>query len=87
MREMLVQFSHQQGLPEVGSVSAEDYMDDGSPIRLTVTIDRRNGSAVFDFTGMAFSLLVKPCLQAILNSVDSVDILQTRDGSSMVRNL
>ncbi|CAG8290365.1 unnamed protein product [Penicillium nalgiovense] len=28
-----------------------DYMDDGTPIRLKVTIDGTNGSAVFDFEG------------------------------------
>ena len=30
---------------------ATDYMDDGSPIVLTVTIDDKKGSATFDFTG------------------------------------
>jgi 5-oxoprolinase (ATP-hydrolysing) len=30
---------------------AIDYMDDGSPIELTITIDPDTGSAVFDFTG------------------------------------
>lgn len=30
---------------------AVDYMDDGSPIQLKVTIDGENGEAVFDFTG------------------------------------
>ncbi|KAL7751057.1 hypothetical protein RI367_003637 [Sorochytrium milnesiophthora] len=30
---------------------AEDYMDDGSPICLQVTIDEQAGSAVFDFAG------------------------------------
>ena len=51
MREMLRRFSTEHGLPEVGTVVAEDCMDDGTPIRLAVTIDRRNGSAVFDFAG------------------------------------
>ncbi|KAG1678987.1 hypothetical protein FOA52_013050 [Chlamydomonas sp. UWO 241] len=51
VREMLREFSLQQGLPEVGTVTAEDMMDDGSPIRLAVTIDRTDGSAIFDFTG------------------------------------
>ncbi|KAK5137126.1 hypothetical protein LTR08_000631 [Meristemomyces frigidus] len=32
-------------------LSAVDYMDDGSPIRLKVSIDRERGEAVFDFTG------------------------------------
>ncbi|KAH7026172.1 Hydantoinase B/oxoprolinase-domain-containing protein [Microdochium trichocladiopsis] len=32
-------------------LSAVDYMDDGSPIRLKVTIDPDKGEAVFDFAG------------------------------------
>lgn len=28
-----------------------DYLDDGSPITLCVTIDEANGTAHFDFTG------------------------------------
>lgn len=32
-------------------LEAVDYMDDGSPIRLKITIDRATGSADFDFTG------------------------------------
>lgn len=32
-------------------LEAVDYMDDGTPIRLKVTIDGSNGSAVFDFAG------------------------------------
>ncbi|GLC33195.1 hypothetical protein PLESTB_000360500 [Pleodorina starrii] len=51
VRDMLRAFSERQGLPDVGTVFARDIMDDGSPIQLTVTIDRREGSAVFDFEG------------------------------------
>lgn len=32
-------------------LSAVDYMDDGSPIKLKVTIDAEEGGAIFDFTG------------------------------------
>lgn len=32
-------------------LSAEEFMDDGSPIRLKVSIDPGKGEAVFDFTG------------------------------------
>ncbi|KAK0638822.1 Hydantoinase B/oxoprolinase-domain-containing protein [Cercophora newfieldiana] len=32
-------------------LSAVDYMDDGSPIRLRITIDADKGEALFDFTG------------------------------------
>lgn len=51
VREMLCTFSLKRNLPEVGSVKAQDFLDDGSPICLEVTIDRRDGSAVFDFSG------------------------------------
>ena len=51
VRGMLRAFSEKAGLPPVGTVTAEDAMDDGSPIVLAVTIDRAAGSAVFDFTG------------------------------------
>ena len=33
------------------SLEATDYMDDGTPIKLKVTIDGETGDAVFDFTG------------------------------------
>ena len=33
------------------TLQAIDYMDDGSPIALTVKIDRSTGDATFDFTG------------------------------------
>ncbi|KAE8454036.1 hypothetical protein EG329_007812 [Mollisiaceae sp. DMI_Dod_QoI] len=32
-------------------LSAVDYMDDGSPIKLKITIDAKKGEAVFDFAG------------------------------------
>ena len=32
-------------------LSAVDYMDDGSPIRLRITIDAEKGEAIFDFAG------------------------------------
>ena len=51
VRAMLVRFSLAQGLREVGTVRAVDYLDDGTPIHLAVTIDRATGSAVFDFSG------------------------------------
>lgn len=36
---------------EAAQLSAVDYMDDGTPICLTVTVDPKTGSAVLDFTG------------------------------------
>ena len=32
-------------------LTAEDFMDDGSRVSLTLTLDAKNGSATFDFTG------------------------------------
>lgn len=32
-------------------MNAEDFMDDGTPIRLAVTVDRITRSALFDFEG------------------------------------
>jgi 5-oxoprolinase (ATP-hydrolysing) len=32
-------------------LSAVDYMDDGSPIKLKITIDAEEGEAIFDFAG------------------------------------
>ncbi|XP_059758244.1 5-oxoprolinase isoform X4 [Balaenoptera ricei] len=52
VRDMLRAFGtsrQARGLPL--EVSAEDHMDDGSPIRLRVQINLSQGSAVFDFSG------------------------------------
>ncbi len=38
VRQMLIAFSEEQQLPEVGNVTAEDQMDDGTPIRVTPTL-------------------------------------------------
>ncbi|XP_053198378.1 5-oxoprolinase [Scomber japonicus] len=52
VRDMLRDFARrrrqQTGALEVES---EDFMDDGTPIRLRVQINEEEGSAVFDFTG------------------------------------
>ena len=65
---MLVAFSREQGLPEVGTVSTRDQMDDGTPICLSVTIDRRDGSAVFDFEGArSFLLLFVVTVEVLAN--------------------
>jgi 5-oxoprolinase (ATP-hydrolysing) len=53
VRTMLKKISHTRGMSEVDSVTACDRMDDGSVIQLKLTIDRRDGSAEFDFTGTA----------------------------------
>lgn len=51
VRNMLKALSKREGLAEVDIVKANDFLDDGSEIVLRLTIDRRDGSAIFDFTG------------------------------------
>jgi len=51
VRSRLKELSVNKGMAEVDTVRAVDYMDDGSPISLALTIDRRDGSATLDFTG------------------------------------
>ncbi|MED5435646.1 MAG: hydantoinase B/oxoprolinase family protein [SAR324 cluster bacterium] len=48
---MLKALSVREGLAEVDSVKANDFLDDGSEIVLLLTIDHRDGSAIFDFSG------------------------------------
>jgi 5-oxoprolinase (ATP-hydrolysing) len=47
VRKMLQEFAGEHGT----TAHAIDYMDDGSPVELTITIDADTGSAKFDFTG------------------------------------
>lgn len=52
VRDMLREFYIRKNLDQCGScVTSEDYLDDGSLIRLKVEIDKNEGSAIFDFTG------------------------------------
>ena len=51
VRNSLRELSKSKGLEQVDTVRAVDYLDDGSPIVLELTIDRRDGSATFDFEG------------------------------------
>jgi 5-oxoprolinase (ATP-hydrolysing) len=51
VRNMLKALSVREGLAEVDTVEANDFLDDGSEIVLRLTIDRRDGSAIFDFSG------------------------------------
>lgn len=71
VRELLRDFSKSQNLKEVDTVSAEEHMDDGTPIHLAVTIDRRDGSALLDFEGLLcmmrmLSSLMQRARQAVL---------------------
>lgn len=51
VRRMLVEFSLKNHMKEIETVGEEEYMDDGTRIKLRLTIDRVNRSAIFDFTG------------------------------------
>lgn len=53
VKEMLDSFAERIniGKDSIGTAYAEDYMDDGSKICLTITINRKEKSAIFDFTG------------------------------------
>ena len=66
MRQLLRDFSEDQGLKEVDTVSAEEHMDDGTPIRLAVTIDRKEGSALLDFEGGLITLCTLCMLRVLL---------------------
>ena len=56
VRNMLKNLSEIEGLAEVDTLKANDYLDDGSEILLHITIDRREGKAIFDFTGTSIEL-------------------------------
>ncbi|XP_069588101.1 5-oxoprolinase-like [Ranitomeya imitator] len=53
LREFARRWEQQTGALEVESV---DYMDDGSPIKLKVKINKEEGSAVFDFTDSGYEV-------------------------------
>ena len=50
VREMLKSFGKRKNLGSRGHVYAEEFMDDGTPLRLRVTVTDE-GRATFDFTG------------------------------------
>lgn len=51
VRQMLRELSLKNKMEPVATIETEDVMDDGSTIRLALTIDREKGSAKFDFSG------------------------------------
>lgn len=51
VRKMLTDLSLKHNLKPVDTVKAIDYMDNGAVIQLQLTIDRNNGTAIFDFEG------------------------------------
>lgn len=56
VRASLCEVSSTRGMAVKDSVTATEYLDDGSPIVLTLTIDRTDGSALFDFSGTGAEL-------------------------------
>lgn len=57
VRNMLVQISLLNGFEEIQTVKEIDYMDDGTQICLSLTIDRKKRSAIFDFSGTGYQVL------------------------------
>lgn len=53
MRNLLKEVAKKRGT----ELSARDYLDDGSPIQLKVTINEQEGSAVFDFEGTGYEMI------------------------------
>jgi 5-oxoprolinase (ATP-hydrolysing) len=51
VEEMLEQFSVENRFEEVHSIDNVEYMDDGTPLHLKLTLDRNSRQAIFDFTG------------------------------------
>ena len=51
VRNMLKALAHARQAENLLTLHAVDYMDDGSIISLTVSIDASSGDAVFDFEG------------------------------------
>ncbi len=56
VRTSLCELSRNRGLARRDTVTSVEYLDDGSPIVLALTIDRNDGSAVFDFSGTGIEL-------------------------------
>jgi 5-oxoprolinase (ATP-hydrolysing) len=51
--QVLRDIARTKNLASVAVLTAEEMLDDGSPIHLRLTIDQKEGSAVFDFSGTA----------------------------------
>ena len=51
VRSMVVKLCDEQGVDSDAVLYAEDCMDDGSPIVVTITLNRQARSLAFDFTG------------------------------------
>jgi len=54
VRNLLKQVVKERGSKQLHAI---EYLDDGTPIELTVTIDDQNGSAIFDFNGTGHEMI------------------------------
>jgi len=51
VRQLTVRLCDERDIETTGTCHAIDYMDDGNPIEVTITLDRPNRALAFDFTG------------------------------------
>ncbi|MBI4082050.1 MAG: hydantoinase B/oxoprolinase family protein [Candidatus Lambdaproteobacteria bacterium] len=51
VRSMAVRLADRHGMAARGTLSAEDFLDDGTPIRVAITLDRERRTFAFDFAG------------------------------------
>jgi 5-oxoprolinase (ATP-hydrolysing) len=56
VRSLLRRVSEEKKLAAIGTLRAEDSMDDGTSIQLALTINRDAGTAVFDFEGTGLAV-------------------------------
>ena len=69
VRSMLKTISKTNGMKEIDFVKEEEFMDNGSKIKLKLTINRKNGSAIFDFTGTGIQVISNiNCPKAVTKS-------------------
>ena len=73
VRNLLKRIAEDRGGKEI---HAADYMDDGTPIMLKVTIDRSDGSAIFDFTGTGPEVYGEPTLLGHRGNTQRTDEVQ-----------
>ena len=51
VRQLTLRLCDERGIATTGTLHAVDFMDDGNPIEVTITLDRPHRSLVFDFSG------------------------------------
>lgn len=57
-------------------LEAVEHMDDGTPIQLKITINGKDGSAEFDFTGTGPEVYGKTRPRPSLNRISSMQTIQ-----------